>query len=205
MDRVGSYGSLFSEDHVFHSRNPSFTGVQHSSTNMSEAIHYRSATPADVRKLSILYKQVYIQTYGTDGVSDEFADFIMLQFAPERLEAIIIKHPAHIMVAEYRNNLVGVAEMEMEKRCPVNGFVAPELNRLYILEWFCGKGIGYHLLEMAEQRARSAGNNQMWLWVLDSNRRAVAFYERQGYAHIGNAAFKMAVHTYDNKVMLKQW
>jgi GNAT superfamily N-acetyltransferase len=80
----------------------------------------------------------------------------------------------------------------------------PELNKLYILEWFCGKGIGYKLLQAAEQRALSRGDKLMWLWVLDSNERAVSFYERQQYQWIGNASFRMEVNSYDNKVMLKQ-
>jgi hypothetical protein len=44
---------------------------------MNGAVLTRKATVADSKKLSILYKTVYIQTYGTDGVSDEFANFIV--------------------------------------------------------------------------------------------------------------------------------
>jgi hypothetical protein len=107
-----------------------------------EDISYRKATLSDAKKLSILYKQVYIQTYGTEGVSDEFANFITTQFAVERLESIIHEQPDSILVAAYKNNLVGVAEIEYDKQTPVGGLVGPELNKLYILEWFCGTGIG---------------------------------------------------------------
>lgn len=80
-------------------------------------IIYRKANLSDANKLSILLKQVYIQTYGTEGVSDEFAK----------------------------------------------------------------------------------------LWVLDSNLRAIAFYERQHYKWIGNAPFQMEKNLYNNKVMWKEW
>lgn len=171
---------------------------------MKKEIQYRDAIAADAIKLSILYKQVYIQTYGVNGVSDEFANFIVNQFAVEKLTQTILEHPGHIIVAAYNNNLVGVAEIEYAKQCPVGNIVAPELNKLYILEWFCGMGIGHALMELAEKAVVAKGEKQMWVWVLESNARALAFYEKQGYRCIGDASFQMEVNKYENKVMLKE-
>lgn len=170
---------------------------------MEQSFIYRKANLTDVVKLSILFKQVYIQTYGIEGVSDEFANFITKQFSIERLQDLITDHPDAVIVAEYKDNLVAVVEIAFDKKCPVNNIVAPELNKLYILEWFCGKGIGYHLLAAAEKVVQSKGINQIWLWVLASNERAVSFYERQQFKWIGNASFQMEKNSYDNKVMIK--
>ena len=104
----------------------------------------------------------------------------------------------------YNNNLVGVAEIEFAKKCPIENIVATELNKLYILEWFCGKGIGEKLLEFAEDIVRNEGENEMWLWVLESNNRAIKFYEKHKYYCIGNASFQMETNKYENKVMLKK-
>lgn len=171
---------------------------------MEENIQYRKAQIEDVVKLSVLYKQVYIQTYGAEGVSDEFANFITKQFSPERIENTIRENPDCIIVAAYKHNLVGVAEIEFSKKCPVNYIIAPELNKLYILEWFCGKGIGYKLLEFAERIVSEKGEKEIWLWVLESNERAIHFYEKHGYQDIGNASFQMETNRYENKVMLKR-
>lgn len=170
---------------------------------MTNEIIYRKAIINDVKKLSILYKQVYIKTYGIEGVSDEFANFITQQFSTERLGNLIEKNENSIIVAEYKNNLVGVAEIEFEKKCPVNNIIGPELNKLYILDWFCGKGIGKNLLHESEKVVLSKGTNQMWLWVLESNQRAINFYKKQHYITIGNAPFKMEQNTYQNFVMHK--
>ena len=171
---------------------------------MKNTIHYRKAQVEDSKKLSILYKQVYIQTYGVEGVSDEFANFITKQFAVERIENTIRKNPDCVIVAVYNNNLVGVCEIEFAKKSPVEDVIAPELNKLYILEWFCGMGIGENLLGFAENIAREAGEKQMWLWVLESNLRAINFYAKHHYAEIGNASFQMETNRYENKVMLKK-
>jgi GNAT superfamily N-acetyltransferase len=166
-------------------------------------ITYRKAVLVDAKKLSVLYKTVYIQTYGIEGVSDEFANFITKQFAVERLEELIANHPDNIIVADYKTNLVGVAEIEFGKKCPIGYLIGPELNKLYILEWFCGKGVGENLLMEAEKLVASKEIDKIWLWVLESNTRAISFYEKHGYKHIGNAPFQMEVNTYENKVMVK--
>jgi len=171
---------------------------------MMHDISYRKAIPADAKKLSVLYQQVYIQTYGKEGVSDEFANFITVQFSVDRLAAVLLDRPGSMIVAEYKGNLVGVAEVLWNKQAPVGNITGPELSKLYILEWFCGKGIGYGLLQAVERAVSDQGHKLMWLWVLASNDRAVAFYERQQYSCIGNASFRMEVNSYDNKVMVKQ-
>ncbi len=170
---------------------------------INDKIIYRKANPTDVIKLSVLFKTVYIQTYGTEGVSDEFANFITKQFSVERLQDLIVNNSDRIIVAVYKDNLVGVVEIEFDKKCPVDNIVGPELNKLYILESFCGKGIGYNLLADAEKIVKSKGINLMWLWVLVTNDRAIRFYEKQNFKWIGNAPFQMEKNSYDNKVMVK--
>lgn len=170
---------------------------------MDKHITYRPAALQDVNKLSILFKQVYIQTYGSEGVSDEFANFIMLQFSPKRIENLIKTEPASLLLASYKDNLVGVAEISLNKRCPLGNLPAAELNKLYILEWFCGQGIGENLLKLAEQIVLETGGTDMWLWVFESNMRAIQFYNKHHYAYIGKADFKMETNTYTNDVMIK--
>ncbi|WP_313685910.1 GNAT family N-acetyltransferase [Pantoea sp.] len=68
-----------------------------------------------------------------------------------------------------------------------------ELKRMYALSG--GQGIGAALLQFLEQQARAQGYQAMWLETRKVNRRALAFYARQGYQaiapfghYVGNAA-----------------
>lgn len=170
----------------------------------SKDISIRKAILKDSKKLSILYKQVYIKTYGIDGVSDEFANFITNQFSVSRIESTITSYPDSIIVAEYKNNLVGVLEIEFDKKCPIDTIISAELNKLYILEWFSNRGIGEKLLLEAENTLKDKHLAKFWLWVLDSNTRAINFYKKHGFEQIGTAPFKMETNTYNNIVMLKK-
>jgi GNAT superfamily N-acetyltransferase len=50
---------------------------------------------------------------------------------------------------------------------------------LYVRADVYGKGVGYRLMRAAIDEAAA------YLWVLDGNGRAIAFYERQGFRFDG--------------------
>src|ERR1700722_11569543 len=55
-----------------------------------------------------------------------------------------------------------------------------EVETLYIAPWCWRKGIGRILIDAARHALRSAGYTDVALWVLLDNRRARAFYTRNG-------------------------
>lgn len=167
-------------------------------------IIYRKAIPSDSLRLSVLCSHVFIDAYCPDGVNTESAIFISKEFSLENTEKKLNNNTGRIVLATFKDNLVGVAELEFNKVCPVKNIIAPELNKLYVLESFIGKGIGFNLLKEVENIILSEGNKDIWLSVLATNQRAVSFYYRQGFEWIGNFDFQMEFNSYDNKVMYKK-
>jgi len=166
-------------------------------------IIYRYAIPSDVKKLSILLKQVYIHTYGIDGVSDEFANFITDKFSEQSISENINHTPTRYIVADKDSNLVGAAEIIYDATTPIQDINAPELSKLYILERFCGQNIGSRLIVEVEHALKAQGYKEYWLWVLISNERAISFYKKHNFTSIGTALFHMEKNTYNNFVMYK--
>ena len=62
-----------------------------------------------------------------------------------------------------------------------------EVISLYLLPDCWGRGLGKALLEAALERLWEMGCREVSLWVLEENRRARAFYERQGFSLSGAA------------------
>ena len=62
------------------------------------------------------------------------------------------------------------------------------LRLLLVDEGQRSRGLGADLLATAERRARAAGSRHMVLLVTATNRRARAFYVRQGYRCVGSMA-----------------
>jgi GNAT superfamily N-acetyltransferase len=63
---------------------------------------------------------------------------------------------------------------------------AAYLRLLVVAEGKQSHGVGAALLAEAEHRARLAGCRHLVLLVTTTNRRARAFYSRNGYQHVGN-------------------
>ena len=166
-------------------------------------ISFGKAKLSDALRISVLLKTVYIETYAVDGVTFEFANFISERFSTDYIKDMIQSNPDRLIIAYYKNNPIGVAEIIFESRCPIRQIDIPELSKLYVLARFYGKGVGYGLLEKAEELVKNKGFHEFNLEVYKYNERAIAFYKRQGYQTIGETDFPMEVNTYKNLVMNK--
>ncbi len=171
---------------------------------MSKAILIRKAEPEDSLKLSVFLSHVFIQTYDTEGVTQESSIFIKREFSSENIERKIKANPDSFLIAEKDENLRGVAEIDFNTKCPANNIPAAELCKLYVMEKFTGTGIGYSLINESESIVSSKNINHIWLSVYELNSRAILFYERQGYKYIGDILFQMEFNSYINKVLYKE-
>ncbi|WP_407556925.1 GNAT family N-acetyltransferase [Winogradskyella sp. 4-2091] len=166
-------------------------------------ISFGKAKLSDSLRISVLLKTVYIQTYAVDGVTFEFANFITKRFSTENIISTIKEKPSRLIIAYQNGNPIGVAEIIYDSTCPIRKTSVPELSKLYVLERFYGKGIGYGLINETEKEVRQNGFAEFNLEVYIKNDRAIAFYKRQGYTSIGNVDFPMESNTYENLVMNK--
>lgn len=65
---------------------------------------------------------------------------------------------------------------------------AAYLRLLLVAEERQSRGLGAALLARAERQVRTGGSRHLVLLVTKTNRRARSFYERHGYAHVGDLA-----------------
>lgn len=72
-----------------------------------------------------------------------------------------------------------------------------EIVQLYVDSFFAGQGIGGALLDFALQHFEIA-----YLWVLEKNPRAVAFYERHGFRY--NGVWKYEEGTTERLLLMEQ-
>lgn len=164
----------------------------------------RHARIDDAKKLSILYKTVYIHTYGFEGVSDEYANFIIERFSPDYLGSKIVENQGIQIVADLNNNLVGVGEIVYGSLNPIDGKIRPELSKLYILEAFSNRKVGSKIMANIEEILISNGHHEYWLCVWALNPRAISFYEKLGFIEQGTVPFQMETNCYQNLVMVKK-
>lgn len=146
----------------------------------------RSATLSDLSQLTTLARQVFQQTYGAAIPPATLHDYLQNAFTPARFAAQLQAEPSLLRLAVDADRLAGYARLD---RTPLPGApTAPdtiELAQLYLAERWRGQGIGEALLEDVCAIAQVERATSVWLCVWEQNERAQRFYERHGFAVIG--------------------
>lgn len=144
-------------------------------------VHIRATTLEDAEALTDLHLDVWEEAYA--GLID--AGILMERRAQRsaRLEMwrqILAGYTNTQLVAEDADGrLLGFASADSGRDDPSPDLPACEVMALYVRAETYGTGIGYALLNAA------IGDDPAYLWVLDGNRRAIDFYERQGFRFDG--------------------
>lgn len=105
------------------------------------------------------------KVFGIETLKTELSDKNIQYYA-----VFINQEPVAFMKLNLFSNLPG---LDKEKGL--------ELDKVYILPQFKGMKIGKRLLDIAFEMAKSRKKEIFWLSVIDTNREAIAFYERAGF------------------------
>ena len=164
----------------------------------------RDAITEDALCIGVLGMQVFLDTYATQGIRDSIANEALQAFAPQTIAHLMAQPGLSLLVAESNGHLVGFAQVKLNASHPmITAPDAAELQRLYIQERFTGLGIGYRLLQAAEQRAALGAASVLWATVWVGNERALGFYPRRGYAVLGSPTYTFQGETHDNRLFGK--
>jgi GNAT superfamily N-acetyltransferase len=167
-------------------------------------VTFRSATTADALCIAVLGMQVFLDTYATDGIRDAIAREVLESFSVTAISALIARADTMFIVAEVNDHLAGFAHLTTHTSHPMIGDPqAAELKRLYVQERFTGFGIGWQLLRRGEMEAASQGASMLWATVWVGNERALQFYPRQRYAHIGSPMYEFQGEAHENLLYRK--
>jgi diamine N-acetyltransferase len=168
---------------------------------MGNNMEIRTATTEDAGNLAILKQQVWIATYATEGIRKEFSDYVISAFTVEKVSAALTAPSRKTWVAVNGIHLVGCIEIDFyphQDSLPAT----PEITVLYVLERFCGTGIGRSLLNCAISELKAKGFPCTWLTVYHENERALRFYLKHGFYESGETFFHMEGNRYKN-ILLK--
>jgi GNAT superfamily N-acetyltransferase len=140
----------------------------------------RPAAPGDAAALAELHLDVWEEAYADLIAPEILAARRASPGARVELWRAVLAHPTGtVLVAEGSGRLVGFVSTGPGRDAVDPGLPALELMALYVRAEVYGAGVGHSLFEAA------VGAASAYLWVLDGNERAVAFYRRQGFRFDG--------------------
>ena len=132
-------------------------------------------TAEEIEGKSRVHWQTWREAY--DGILP--ADF-QEQMTLDKCRFYSQKYPENTLIALDAAKVVGFVSYgdfrDLDKR-------AGEIIALYVLNSYYGKGVGRQLMEAAF--AALDGSQEILLWVLEDNKRAIAFYKKMGFVFDG--------------------
>ncbi|GAB5350162.1 N-acetyltransferase family protein [Alteriqipengyuania sp. 357] len=166
-------------------------------TTSSGTAVVREATSGDVDRLSLVASATFLETFAGMISGEALVAHCTKRHAPDYL-ARLLGEGARAWLAEVDNAPVGYALLTApELDAAQDGDV--ELKKIYLLSRFHGSGIAARLFDAVIAAAR--GHARLLLGVKDDNRRAIAFYTKQGFHQIGTRRFDVGGTLYDDVVL----
>ncbi|MGF1543772.1 MAG: GNAT family N-acetyltransferase [Parvularculaceae bacterium] len=77
-----------------------------------------------------------------------------------------------------------------------------QLLRIYLLPSARGRGHGARLMAVVRDWARERGAERLFVGVFRGDADAIGFYERSGFASVGESLFRVGAHSYADSVMM---
>ena len=143
-----------------------------------DKVQTRPATLADVRALAVLHVETWQAAY-RGLLPDALLDSMGVE-ARDQSWRRILAEGGNVCLAVRGPLLLGFSSYGDCRDEDASTHVG-ELFGLYVRPDAWNTGVGRRLHDVAMSALASAGSHEATLWVLDRNRRARQFYERQGW------------------------
>ena len=151
---------------------------------------WRKAGVRDADALALLGSATFLATFAFDHPGQPLVTHLRTEHSPEYYANALAQPGVDIVMGETPLGApIGYAMITPPSHPDLQQDGDIELKRIYLLGPWQGGGNGRQLLEQAFAIAAERGAKRMLLAVYENNEKAVAVYERAGFAAIGNTVF----------------
>jgi len=156
----------------------------------NNTFHFRPGTPADATLLSELGWRTFDQTFAAYNKPEDMEAFHATMYTPALQAAELADPSTEFIIVEASGEAVaylklksGAAPAAIKANNPL------QVDRLYILQEWTGKGLGDQLMKLSLEKAKENGHDVVWLTVWEHNERAMRFYHKYGFREVGELQF----------------
>lgn len=154
------------------------------------SVHILEVTPDDIEYLVEVSRQTFRETFGPHNTKHDIEKYLKEQLSEDQLVRELHNKNSTFFFAKSGAEVIGYLKLNTgEAQTEVIDPGGMEVERIYILEEYQGKGYGQQLLEKAVTEARNQNLSFIWLGVWERNTKAIEFYKKYGFTHLG-------VHTF---------
>jgi diamine N-acetyltransferase len=155
---------------------------------MSE-IKIVQAGKQEAELIAIISRETFYDTYAAENTAANMAKFMTQQFGKSMLMAEVGVDGNHFFLAYLEGEVAGYLKLKESTHPQIIGAQAIEISRIYVCKPFIGKSVGKALLAAAIEFAKANDKNCIWLIAWKENKRALAFYQKQGFEIFAESTF----------------
>lgn len=173
-------------------------------SNRETSLSIRRAGISDLKMICALGITTFYEAYFEQDDARDLANYVLESFSLKQIESELEDENSAFFVAEADGVTVGYAKLRenSEVEC-LKDVEAIELQRIYILEKAKGRGVGEALMKRCFEEARAKNYTKIWLGVWERNFAAQRFYEKFGFAKIGEHQFPYGASVGTNFVLVR--
>jgi|TARA_R100000479_G_scaffold34767_1_gene15120 ribosomal protein S18 acetylase RimI-like enzyme len=152
-----------------------------------DSILIQKVQSKDVLKLQKIAKETFFNTYVAENTKEDMDAYLAENFNTELLQRSIINPDSFFYFALNKKEIIGYLKVnrgtaQTDTKLPD----AVEIERIYVVSGLQRKGVGKLLLNKAIEKAQSLKIKTLWLSVWEKNKKAIAFYKKQGFTAFDN-------------------
>lgn len=146
----------------------------------------------DIIELQLIGKQTFADTFSSNNSEENMQLYLSERFAIEKLKTELSDINSVFYFALLNNKIIGYLKVNFgQAQTEIKDDNALEIERIYVLKEFHGREVGQLLFEKAITISKQRNVDYVWLGVWEENRRAVRFYQKNGFVTFDKHIFRL--------------
>lgn len=146
----------------------------------------------DVIQLQQISRITFSETFAEHNTEEDLNNYLQEQLSLKKLVEELNNNYSTFYFASENERVIGYLKLNWEKaQTELINEAAFEIERIYILKEYFGKGLGQFLLDHAIIIGKAHQPTYIWLGVWEKNSRAIRFYEKNGFKIFSSHLFTL--------------
>jgi diamine N-acetyltransferase len=146
----------------------------------------------NLSQLQKIGKQTFFETFAESNTEENMKTYLNEGFSEEKLLDELNNPASLFFFAKIGDEVIGYLKLNFgASQTELKDESALEIERIYVLKEYHGKGVGQILYNYALDIARDQKVNYVWLGVWEENPRAISFYKKNGFVEFDKHIFKL--------------
>ena len=145
------------------------------------SIQFRKCTIDDLVVLRDISAKTFVTAFAAQNTKEDMAIYVAKAFTPAQIKAELDNKDSLFYFVQIADKIIGYLKLNVntaQTEAISNGL---EIERIYLLSAFQGKGYGQIMMDKAFEIAKALKKTRLWLGVWEKNKGAIRFYERNGF------------------------